>query len=445
MTHAKKNIDQLFQIEKSSKTELTLQQVEAFIVQLPNLPAPNPNNNFEQFLTLKNILMITIPSLIAIAAVTLSLQTADTKTSASNTSIENIIPYEIRLENNTDVVSPYETANTENAATNHSITQTTKSQSPSSMKTNERKDSMETNFQVQPSAKEESQVVPTQKQTRNINSSNSHVITPPSNHKDQNLTSREARKLKRKLYKNLVADGLIPSKYSHVEMELKGTSIILNGTQIPYDLLPKYQNLTHKAGSGANRKIILTSDYIRVGDFTKEGFRGIGVGKFQNEPSTIGKNNLNSVQSTKKEIDVIPTTNKEDELNLLIDAEISELHKYVNNLYKDKIENGKRSWFNGSKKLDKDLRLIHTKLYDLLQKDELIADKHEFVVLELKEDEILFNGKTLQSSTSTPITALINEYKIQRKPNRLIMMSHHSIAVVDHRYKSFTGTFLEIR
>ena len=299
-----------------------------------------------------------------------------------------------------------------------------------------------------------------QHQKSNLKDKQQHTESPTSSNDSQlhspisvlnqknHITALEARRLKKQLYKNLIKDGIISSKNTAIEMALKEKSILVNGKELDSNLFRKYADLTHHVGSGKNRKIIMNSESIRVGDFTEKGFKGIGVGKFReefidndeelfDEPHSGGLfDKRNDAEDTDESLF--------EERKELIARERKSLNQFIDSLYLQQDRTYKKSFYSGNRISNADLKEIHHQLYQFSIEDDLIKSKKEFLVLELNQIQLLLNLKEIESDKLKKYENFLNKYDIKRKTNRMIKISENTIAIGDYQPGSFTGTFMDL-
>lgn len=91
----------------------------------------------------------------------------------------------------------------------------------------------------------------------------------------------QIKKLKRKLLRNLVKDKLIASKKDFVKMDLPEGKIIVNGRELEGKLYKKYEGilLNAEVSHGERKAIHISPNFIKVGDFYDDCFRGSASGR----------------------------------------------------------------------------------------------------------------------------------------------------------------------
>lgn len=438
MNKPDKNIDRLFQNEKNTHTELSKEKLEKMIQQLPSLPKPNTTSNKHSIFNLKNIMMISIPSIILIGALIVAPNNQENKIATNDTSkkikqeiqankteaastIENLTLKSVSSQSNTLHQSPINSPK----KTTEKITSVKKTEQPSL------KSITNNNTQKEPSTPTDK--YKTSNQVANIGS---QIVRPQSISNKEPISTLQAIRLKKLLYKNLINDGLIPSKNISVEIELNNNSIIVNGKKLDQGLRMKYRQLTEDVGSGKDKMIKMNPEYIKIGDFTKDGFKGVGVGRFEAEYSKSVA--ISPPIETQAEID-------RKKQNELLKAEAISLNKFVDELYKDQDRTYKKSLFNGNQIEYQDLLQLHEDLRTQLIADKYISPDEEFVVFELGKDQLLVNLKSIDATKAQSYLTLISFYKLKRKDNRMLKMSKNTLALGDYQPGSFTGIFCELK
>lgn len=97
------------------------------------------------------------------------------------------------------------------------------------------------------------------------------------------LSAQQLKSLKKALYKNLLADNQIPSKDADVQMLITPARFKVNeNNDFSPELRSKYSDLfgTYGLSPGSERKILLSTDFIMVGDFGEINFTGSVHGEF---------------------------------------------------------------------------------------------------------------------------------------------------------------------
>ena len=250
------------------------------------------------------------------------------------------------------------------------------------------------------------------------------------------LGSLELRKIKRVLLKNLLSDQIIKSKSIELVVDLPGDQIIVNGTVLDQKLFLKYQSLTHKAGYGPYRKIQINKKFIKVGDFSPDGFKGSGLGTFtenfidQNKGGLFDNNPQKSEKLFKKE-------KQEADLKL----EKKELNIFSENILDQFPEpKGLAKLFSVNLSGKKAKELFYD-LHTLLKEDQLIDEQTGFALIELPKKMIRINGEIINNELQRKYSDLLSQYKIKRGNNRQIRLSKHIIHIGDKTKNGFKGTF----
>ncbi len=239
------------------------------------------------------------------------------------------------------------------------------------------------------------------------------------------LSSRTMRRMKRKLYKELVNDQLIRAKGIPVTIELHKDQITINNQVLNNELEIKYYQITHKAGTGPNRKIEMHSTYIKIGDFTSVGFKGSGLGTFEMEGP----------------LELTAPNAPEDPWNILWKEERNALNQFCENLL-DQMEHipGKNPLFSVNIKDSEKLRSLSQSLRNALIEDEYITDPEDFILITHQKDKMTINGKTLDDNQRMSYVDLLATCKVKAAPNRMVRMSKHTISIGDFTPQEFTGT-----
>ena len=440
----------LFEKARQAPTELSRSKVETLIKSFPTIPPDSiqPPSNWSHLFSLNNLIMMSI-SVVIVVALSMSntngpnklkvnelnnlsfeitnheipgIQYVETKTvERTDTEVHNKAKTDsvIKAENNNNT-------NTNSEFKTNSILKEKKSKLVSPTNTNKIQSHSKFSQEQLVNANRESIKNPSTQQTlvpkKELNSQ--HIGAP-------DLSSSQMRQLKKSLYKNLLEDQLIQSKEAKVKMWLPGKVIFLNQERIPNDLYAKYADLTRIAGTGMDRAIEMTGKYIKVGDFTKEGFKGNGVGTF-----------------IEKYIDApfLDKQERESEVSQLDPKDQrKELFIFANKiLRKSDIKSKGKSLFQVRIK-GETLKLLHEELYAQLLLDNLIETKNDLVFIQLPKYDIAINGKKLQVPLPTKYLNIIEAYKIKHAGSRAILLSRNSISVGDYIEGELTGTSVDIK
>jgi len=240
-----------------------------------------------------------------------------------------------------------------------------------------------------------------------------------------NLTERQLKRLKKSLYTNLIADGLIQDKNIKVEIATNGNSIIINEEHLDGRLFDKYLKLTAIAGTGKYRKIVLNPFNIKVGDFGPGGFKGSGTGTFYSPEQKTESKPL-----TEKELREKAVKEEMDSRN----AFASEMR-----LNYELIEKGKKR-IRGINLKYKNGEKLHSELYSALLNDFIIQSKSDFVLIQIPGKIIIINGEILSPPLFEKYSTFLSQKKIKPGRNREIRLSQHSISAGKYKSNTFTGT-----
>ncbi len=99
------------------------------------------------------------------------------------------------------------------------------------------------------------------------------------------LSGKDAKKLKRVLYQNLISDGIIDMRWDNVRMLIPARSINVNGESLSGRMLDKYNSILKRfdVSKGTGHKILMNEDFILIGKFTNERFDGTALGRMNSE------------------------------------------------------------------------------------------------------------------------------------------------------------------
>lgn len=99
------------------------------------------------------------------------------------------------------------------------------------------------------------------------------------------LNGKRLKGLKKELYRELQNDKLIKNKKADVRLILNPSGIFLDKEEMPYKTSFRYQRILEKYGIGLanNRKILMSVDFIVVGDFVNNNFNGSVKGSLNSE------------------------------------------------------------------------------------------------------------------------------------------------------------------
>jgi len=240
------------------------------------------------------------------------------------------------------------------------------------------------------------------------------------------LSNREMRKLKRVLYRNLLEDKLILHDIEYVEISLLRDGIIINDIVLDYDKYLKYSGLTRKVGSGQFRKIKMDPEFIQMGDFTEEGFKGSGLGTF-------------SFTSAKKLGDNKTFGNKNVE-DRIIKKELYDLDAFSKDIINKEDQKNAGIRLKGINLNMEACKDVHSQLYQQLMHDNLIPSQEALVLIELPPNEIKVNGRTLNIQLFKKYNDFLKSHKIRHGAKRQIRMSAKTISIGDFSPGEFTGT-----
>ena len=183
------------------------------------------------------------------------------------------------------------------------------------------------------------------------------------------------------------------------------------------------------AGVGLERAIEMNDKYIKVGDFTKDGFKGNGHGTFE------------------EKYEDAPFVEEENELvDQMVDFknDRKELFNFATKIMsKSQIKSKGKSLFPIRIKSEK-LILLHEELYTQLLLDNLIDSKNDFVFIQLPKYDIAINGKKLQVPLPTKYLNIVEAYKIKQSGSRAILLSKNTISIGDFINGELIGTSVDI-
>lgn len=428
------SVDQLFDKLRQSPTELSLEKMELIISSLPNNSTkPTRKDDWTDFFNFKNIMMIAIP-IISITIVLLSYtgkeEVLNKITQADNVKIENTInEVEPTKDVTTIEIKENQTSTTlkDSQQSDQLIQPTVNSVVPPTK--NDLVSSVDTGLTKKDTPKNKDKEKTTDKKYRQGMSTTKPIIDNDlSIDPVPKMTGMGLRNLKRVLYKNLKADGIIASKSTAVKIELSGNQIVINDQILDGNLFLKYSQLTRKAGTGADRKIEMSDKHIMVGDFTEAGFKGSGVGTFVTkfaDTDDVGRL-FGPPKLPNQEFDL-----EREELNIFA-QEI---------LDKSPARKGNRKLF--SVNLDEDeSRELFVELYKNLVSDQLIFSDKDYVLIELPKKEIRINGKKLSTAHDTKYAKIFSDYKIGRGAIRQLRLSEHILSLGDFKNGNFSGSTL---
>mgnify|MGYP000403912560 FL=1 len=99
------------------------------------------------------------------------------------------------------------------------------------------------------------------------------------------LNGKQIRSLKKELYRELQRDKLIENRKTDVRLLFSEERILVNGKFLTETLTFRYQRILDKYGvkSARNRKILMSTDFIVVGDFVNSEFYGSLQGSLNSE------------------------------------------------------------------------------------------------------------------------------------------------------------------
>lgn len=458
----KPDIDKKFDSLRNAPTELSRQQVESIIKGLPNIPVtPMDTTSWTSWFSLNNLLIVAFAGTVAAGMLLWNkipedagvLTTIEPQVESGITeNLPTIIDAEPeKIEAITKEVKEQPTKDETLTTANVDLKPAAPTQvieQPVEEKKKEVANSPTPSFALtKPTIEPDITKIQTQKATEikprvkkadvpitQFNKSTTMVFQKPISF-DPNaipdLTNGEMRRLKKKLFENLMDDKLIINKWKAIEIDLPGDEIIVNGKVIDQDLFVKYNTITEKVGWGPDRKIKFDEEYIKVGDFTATGFRGSGFGTFRTVP---GKKRLPD-ESINRESLVLK---KEREIK----KEQRELDAFSQTLLDTSVgRRGRKNVLSVNLKQEK-CKKLHKELYELLLEGGLIETKKDYVLVEISKKSIHINVLELNEVLYEKYSDLFDSYRIKSGPRRQIRMSEHTIRVGDFSRGSFTGTTL---
>ncbi len=431
------NIDALFQKAKEVPTEIPFKQMEKMILNFPNHPIPVTETHwFVKLFNLKYIAMTIIP---IIAALTFWWAPKANQPEPVSSMIENSIKEKREIsaisskEPIVELTEEVVRKQIEKPATTLPKTPIQATEKTNLIAANIALPKIEPSI---PEVKKERLELP--KKEKKIFTQPSTLIKPdliktePTPLSD--ISSFQLKKLRRTLYRNLVSDGIISNKHVLVEMELLGDKILVNNQPIPAKFLIKYQDLTSIVGVGPVRKIKMNTDFVLAGDFTEEGFKGHGFGRFSEKFIDLNPSFFESISLTEA------LSLKDD----LLDEESKALNSFANDLLDKTPEDGGRKRLFAPNLKGKNPEDLHRKLTILLEEDGFINYSDLFGIIQLPKNSIRINGKELQGEQFKKYKKLIDEYGIKHGRNRMIMISEHHLRVGNYYYGTFSGLGLTL-
>lgn len=432
--------DHLFEQLKQSPAELSLDEVNKMIEAFPLTEVGHDGNGTADassiVFSVKAVLFITIPLLIA--AGVFFFKSSDSKSTTQLNS--NQAPAEEVLKVSQEELSILSTTNElvdvktdnkrENIKAQASRPQLQSSESIKRLRTqiNWKKSIDKINMPFikvnrRPRVVNSPNILPKSKRSTGFFQTVDQTFEEPSFIPD--LSNREMKKLKRVLYRHLVDDKLVFNNETYVEISLLRDGIIINDVVLGYDQYLKYKDITRKVGVGHHRKIKMDPEFIQLGDFTDEGFKGSGLGTF----SFTSAKKLSDSKISEKE-----------------SGQESEIKKELNELddFSEQIINGEDAK-SGIRLRSINLNMeackdVHQQLYDQLFYDRLIQSKEDFVLIELPPNAMIVNGTTLNIQLFKKYNDFLKSYKIRHGAKRQIRMSSQTISIGDFSPGEFTGT-----
>ena len=433
---------QLFDSLRQSPTELSLGQVESFINRLPDLPDKPPvNNNWTHFFNLKTILMVFVP-----IAVIVSLMMWNQK-DESNLSTSAITKTTQEVTPAVQTKEVLATAPTEPSASEPLMVAEEEVEEKQEEKPEEKENlplPEKKKVKKKPLVKKE--IVPSKEapltpeetldekhqEEKHPGTTIPQTIIEPESGPLPEMSGLALKKLKRQLYKNLLADEIIGFKGEEVEIQLPGGEVIINGQVLNSTLSQKYYILTSKAGVGSDRKIKMADAYIKVGDFTAEGFKGSGLGTFVEEMVEEEEEGGFFYESGERR-----GKDGKEELIRLEQKDRDLFAKKI--LDKSGAKKGRKKLFSIDISEDK-TRKLFDELYDKLLSDQLIESPKSFVLFELPQDSIRLNGTLLKDELYQKYSELFSTYKIKQGLFYEVRLSEHTISIGEFNGSNFTGT-----
>ena len=474
----KEEINALFEVVKSSPTELSVTEVKGFIETIPGLPAPKPNW-FKNF-NLNSIMMTTTAIAVATSLVLWLSGTHEQKDLAPATSPSLI---EVETPNESDPVlkskenpesepepepeAAEPTSEEENAGNDMVLVISSEPEIPEAVETNE----MEANS------------------TADVNVMNryrgdapqewSTTTLPPQGpevYEKVQLSNAQLRSLKRKITQYMKDDLLYEKDAMFNTFEYTSNKVVANGELLTGEVQSKYTVLMSDYGikPAPFKKVVFSPKFIQVGDFYEEGFSGMALGK-KMEIYFIDKNAV-EVKSLFKDSekpgkldgliikDLAEDQAKPDDIFMKAEGKtkdsevnLSLLNRLLGrkNDKKDQEEfqgvfnTGDRaiSFYDADTKLEhinlSSKRLIDFKkrLYTLLIDEGLVQKRNSPVRLQLEPKAYELNNTVkLSDSTNFKINRLLKEYNIPQQKDLKVLMNKDFILVGRFVKRGFFGS-----
>ncbi len=445
MKSEKEKQDQVFEHLRKLPLELSLQEVEQRIERIAEGKLKSSNDNsWGHFFNLNQIIMIVIPASVLIGFLLYSGLTGPDPTAIQQGVGRQEMPSELpvissleeeaipEFESKSFAADPEEEvifAAGESPANAQEHRQAPVAEIWSLETANEDLGTEEQEFLIQ-AVPPTSSVEPGDFSSGEFSAKTATVLRP--------LNTRELRRLKKQLYKNLTADGLVRNRKQFVRIDLPGEEIRVNETAVVEQLKPKYAELTYRVGWGPERRIEMDADHIKVGDFTKDGFKGSGVGRFEADFA-----NADSDLTAKAEGAALGLLGEQDSEELewekLKEEEGARLRDYCKSVRVNDVQPKNPLAIPYDIKFET-CHQLHQELYAQLISDNLVNQVGEMVLLEYPKSGLYLNGKLMEAEHAKAYEKLLDKHKFRAGTGKEVQLSEHIVAAGHVIPTGFTGS-----
>ena len=449
--------DQLFEMVKNAPTELSRDQVSGIIQGLPNLP---PGGSWFQNLNLNSIIMTTTTVTIIGSALLYFLnqspqaelpgqevQIAKTEVIVEDTSKNEVssvpIPEPskttVQIKEESEPVAPESTTSSDVPKKEAVVVKELKASTPAPQ------------FESDSPKESEEKLVST------LDKANPGVVK---------LSADKLRKLKREFLRFIEKDKLTTDKNGRNVLVYASSGIRVNDQPLDSNLVDRYVALMNKYGvePGANRRVVTHTDYIMVGNFTNEGFKGQALGKNMDIKfidDRIRKDGIFDPEGSKT-IDDIPrpdlfpsgqdvnqvikaTPKSTGSLNLDSRTPSENLigDKNSSSQKKDLLSPGKKTATKKVKSIElngRTIKRLKRILYQNLVNDGLIDKRNVDVRMLIDPQAFDVNGEILSSKLRAKYALILKRYSVIQSKDHKILMSSDFIFVGKFMRERFSGT-----
>lgn len=307
-----------------------------------------------------------------------------------------------------------------------------------------------------------------------VNSNTRESLQPVAATKTPRLNELKLKRLKRTLQRELISDYLIQTKRSFMVLQFKEGEIFVNDQRLDYAEYTKYSELLNKfrVDPGPEKRVVIDSKFIMVGDFTDQGFKGASQGKAMNikfyDNGVMEMNDIFSGADTTQSGSTLfrVPKGKAERGDIYLktegrvkdaEANISLLDRMMSNQTNEtlfgsdykQVQNFKNAATIFEKGLEEttielsteQIKSFKKELYKNLIQDAQVSNKSEPVVMLLDNGPFKVNNKSpLEGETNSRYQRLLQKYDLSPDTFRRVIMNKDFIMIGDFEDGRFIGT-----